>query len=89
MHTPARRFSQPTTQQIAKYQSHGFEVIHLHTVNVNPLGERVDVDLSATDPTLLVQVAVKAAYEAGLRAGEAALQAKLRSLLGVGTPCDD
>lgn len=64
------------------YESLGFEILHNHRVNVNPMGEPVEVDFSATDPDFIVQVAVKKAFEAGQRAGEEALQAKLRSLLG-------
>ena len=83
MNPNARRLRTPTPAQLATYHAHGFDLIHDHIVNVNPLGERVEVDFSATDPDLIVQVAIKKAYEAGQRAGEANLQAKLRGLLGV------
>ena len=73
----------PSDIQMSAYQAHGFDVIHEHVVNVNPMGGAVEVDLSATDPDCVVRVAVKKAYEAGHRAGEAALQAKLRDILGV------
>lgn len=78
-----------TLSQLATYQSYGFDVVHNHIVNINPLGERIEVDFSATDPDFIVQVAIKKAYEEGQRAGQEALQAKMRSLLGVELPVLD
>lgn len=72
-----------STERFALYEGLGFDIIHNHIVNINPTGERIEVDFSAIDPDYLVQVAINKAYDAGLAAGEAALQAKLRSLLGV------
>lgn len=77
-----RHFSTPTPARIKLYESLGFDILHNHRVNVNPMGEPVEVDFSATDEDYIVQVAIKKAFEAGQRAGEEALQAKLRNLLG-------
>ena len=79
----------PTVLQMAMYQSHGFDVVHNHTVNINPQGERIEVDFSATDPDFIVRVAIKKAYEAGQRAGQETLQAKMRNLLGMEIPAKD
>lgn len=87
MHLGSRNI--PDTARIALYDSYGFNILHNHRVDINPRGPAVEVDFSATDPAQLVQVAIKAAYEAGLQAGEAALQAKMRSLLGVGSSAVD
>ena len=71
-----------TLERMKLYESLGFDVLHDHRVNINPMGERIEVDFSATDPEFIVQVAIKQAFEAGQRAGETALQNKLRGLLG-------
>ncbi len=77
-----RHLNSPSPERIKLYESLGFDILHNHRVNVNPMGEPVEVDFSATDPDFIVQIAVKKAFEAGQRAGEEALQAKLRGLLG-------
>ena len=71
-----------TLERMKLYESLGFDVLHDHRVNINPMGERIEVDFSATDPEFIVQVAIKQAFEAGQRAGQDALQRKLRGLLG-------
>lgn len=83
MKIPAPGRHAPTMVQIATYQSHGFNVIHQHTVDINPMGPPVEVDFSATDPDFIVRVAIKKAYEAGKSAGEAQMQQKVRDLLGL------
>lgn len=83
-----RHLNSPTPERIKLYESLGFDILHNHLVNVNPMGEPVEVDFSATDPDFIVQIAVKKAFEAGQRAGEEALQAKLRSLLGAAKSAD-
>jgi hypothetical protein len=87
-HSSKRPNNSPTPEQLMVYQSHGFGVIHNHVVNINPTGVPVEVDFSATDPDLIVQVAIKKAYEAGRREGEVTLQEKFRMLLGVETPSE-
>ena len=62
----------------------GFDVLHRDVVNINPKGTSIEVDFSATDMEQIVQVAIKRAYEAGVQAGEQAVQAKIRTLLGLG-----
>ena len=71
-----------TLERMKLYESLGFDVLHDHRVNIKPTGERIEVDFSATDPEFIVQVAINQAFEAGLRAGQVALQCKLRGLLG-------
>ena len=74
----------PNIEKFNRYESLGFEVIHEHRVNINPQGEHVEVDFSATGQEFLVQVAIKKAYEAGQRAGQEVFQEKMRTLLGLG-----
>lgn len=64
------------------YQALGFEVLHGHCVNVNPRGEPVEVDFSATADENVVSVALDAVFRAGKAAGTLAMQNRFRALIG-------
>lgn len=72
-----------STERFELYQSLGFEIVHDHIVNINPKGERIEVDFSTTAAECIVPVAIAKAFEAGHQAGQAHLQNKVRDMLGL------
>lgn len=74
------------TERFNLYNALGFKVLHEHRVDINPAGERIEVNFATTSNEAIVKTAIQEAYLAGRRAGECAIQRKLGTLLGV-APC--